>query len=191
MGSWVGLSVIMQETSLKGLIISGSSKFPSFIMILQKLLIKISTFFSGKYATNPLMEYITDRTWNKKFKPNRTTHDWVSSDPRSVDNYINDDLCGFHVTNSMWGDIAYGCTKAFDTNNYINAEKTIPIMLISGSNDPVSDFGKGMKDLHEMLNKIFLNIQNISIDKDRHEVFSGLKKDDAYNSLRLFLKNIA
>lgn len=191
MGSWVGLSVVMQKTSLKGLIISGSSKFPSFIMILQKLLIKISTFFSGKYATNPLMEYITDRTWNNKFKPNRTTHDWVSSDPRSVDNYINDDLCGFHVTNSMWGDIAYGCTKAFDANSYINAEKTMPIMLISGSNDPVSDFGNGMKDLYEMLNKIFLNIQNISIDKDRHEVFSGLKKDDAYNSLILFLKNIA
>mgnify|MGYP005661084923 FL=1 len=67
----------------------------------------------------------------------------------------------------------------------------MPIMLISGSNDPVSDFGNGMKDLYEMLNKIFLNVQNISIDKDRHEVFSGLKKEDAYNLLRLFLKNIA
>ena len=57
---------------------------------------------------------MTDVTWNKKFKPNKTTHDWISSDPDNVENYVKDELCGFSVTNSMWNDIAYGCTKAFN-----------------------------------------------------------------------------
>ena len=191
MGSWVGLSVVMQDTILKGLIISGSSKFPSFLMALQKFIIRISIIFFGKYATNPLMQYLTDYSWNKKFKPNRTPFDWISSDPDNVDDYVNDDLCGFVVTNSMWSDIANGCSKAFKKSNYSKAINSLPIILISGTHDPVSNFGKGINDLYVMLSKIFTNVQNITLDGDRHEVFSGLKKDDAYNLLRIFLKNIA
>ena len=190
MGSWVGLSVVMQDTILKGLIISGSSKFPNFLMNLQKFIIKLSIIFFGKYATNPLMQYLTDYTWNKKFKPNRTTHDWISSDPDNVDDYVGDDLCGFEVTNSMWGDIADGCSKAFDKRNYSKVKSSLPIILISGTNDPVSDFGKGMENLYKMLKQIFTNVQNISMKGEKHEVFSGLRKDEAYNSLKSFLKNI-
>ena len=190
MGSWVGLSVVMQETILKGLIISGSSKFPSFLMAMQKFIIRISIILFGKYATNPLMQYLTDYSWNKKFKPNRTAFDWISSDPDNVDDYVSDDLCGFVVTNSMWSDIANGCSKAFNKSSYLKATNSLPIMLISGAHDPVSNFGKGMNDLYKMLSKIFINVQNISLDGDRHEVFSGLKKDEAYNSMKLFLKNI-
>ena len=190
MGSWVGLSVVMQDTILKGLIISGSSKFPNFLMNLQKIIIKLSVIFFGKYATNPLMQYLTDYTWNKKFKPNRTTHDWISSDPHNVDDYVDDDLCGFEVTNSMWGDIADGCSKAFDKRNYSKVKSSLPIILISGTNDPVSDLGKGMENLYKMLNQIFTNVQNISMKGEKHEVFSGLRKDEAYNSLKLFLKDL-
>ena len=48
--------------------ISGSSKFPFFLMLAQKFVIKFSSFFFGKYSTNAILDYMTDVTWNKKFK---------------------------------------------------------------------------------------------------------------------------
>ena len=190
MGSWVGLNLIMNKINIKGLIISGSSKFPSFLMLAQKFLINLSIFFFSKYSNNGILDYMTDVTWNKKFKPNKTTHDWISSDPDNVENYVNDDLCGFSVTNSMWRDIAYGCSKAFDKKNYINADKNLPILLIAGTKDPVSDFGKGMNSLHKLLDQVFRNIKHIKIEDDRHEVYSGLKKELAYNHLKSFIETI-
>ena len=141
--------------------ISGSSKFPFFLMLAQKFVIKFSSFFFGKYSTNAILDYMTDVTWNKKFKPNKTTHDWISSDPDNVENYVKDELCGFSVTNSMWNDIAYGCTKAFDKKNYKNCNVNLPILLIAGTNDPVSNFGKGMNALNELLGQVFINIKHI------------------------------
>ena len=189
MGSWVGLNLIMKDIKIKGLIISGSSKFPNFIMFAQKFLINISIIFFGKDSVNSILNYLTDTSWNKKFKPNRTSFDWISSDPVNVDDYVRDELCGFSVTNSMWRDIATGCTKAFKEKNYINSDKNLPILMISGTKDPVSDFGKGIESLYKMLSKVFSNVKNIKIENDRHEVFSGLQKELAYNELKSFLDN--
>ena len=187
MGSWVGLNLAMNKVNIKGLIISGSSKFPFFLMLAQKFVIKFSSFFFGKYSTNAILDYMTDVTWNKKFKPNKTTHDWISSDPDNVENYVKDELCGFSVTNSMWNDIAYGCTKAFDKKNYKNCNINLPILLIAGTNDPVSNFGKGMNALNELLGQVFINIKHIKIKNDRHEVYSGLNKELAYDHLKSFI----
>ena len=187
MGSWVGLTLIMKEINIKGLIISGSTKFPYSLMIAQKLLLNISKIFIKKDSNNLVLDFLTDITWNKRFKPNRTSYDWISSDPNNVDDYVADDLCGFSVTNSMWKDIAFGCTKAFDIKNYSNVNKDLPILLVAGSKDPVSDFGKGMISLNKMLKKIFKNVKNVIIENDRHEVFSGLQKELAYNELHKFL----
>jgi|TARA_A100001011_G_scaffold58807_1_gene58204 alpha-beta hydrolase superfamily lysophospholipase len=189
MGSWVGLNLIMQDINIKGLIISGSSKFPKVLLLAQKFLINISIVFNGKYSINSILNYLTDKTWNKKFKPNRTLFDWISSDPDNVDDYVNDELCGFSVSNLMWQDIANGCLKAFDSNNYINSDKNLPILLIAGTKDPVSNFGKGMDLLNEMLSKIFMNVSYIKVENDRHEVFSGLNKEFAYNKMKSFLDN--
>ena len=90
----------------------------------------------------------------------------------------------------MWKDINHGCSKAFNKNNYVNSNKNLPILLIAGTKDPVSDFGKGMDSLYEILNKIFTNINHVKINNDRHEVFSGLKKELAYNELISFIKSL-
>ena len=87
----------------------------------------------------------------------------------------------------MWNDIAYGCTKAFDKKNYKNCNINLPILLIAGTNDPVSNFGKGMNALNELLGQVFINIKHIKIKNDRHEVYSGLYKELAYDHLKSFI----
>ena len=106
---------------------------------------------------------------------------------KNVDNYIDDPLCGFMVTNGLWNDLANGMGLVFDKKNYIDTDKSIPILIISGSNDPVGENGKGVKRLYMFLKNIFNNI-SIEIIKDaRHEVFSEVNKEDNYIVLKDFL----
>tara|TARA_B100001250_G_C19648004_1_gene721288 strand:- start:12 stop:908 length:897 start_codon:yes stop_codon:yes gene_type:complete len=187
MGSWIALGAMQAKININGLILSGSSKIPSSLLKLQILLIRMQIIFFGKKGISKFLDNITLGSYNKFFKPNRTDKDWISSDDKNVDNYIDDPLCGFMVTNSLWNDLANGMGLVFDKKNYTHTDKSIPILIISGSNDPVGENGKGVKRLYIFLKNIFKNI-SIEIIKDaRHEVFSEVNKEDNYIVLKDFL----
>ena len=91
------------------------------------------------------------------------------------------------VTNGLWNDLANGMESVFDKKNYIHADKSIPILIISGSNDPVGENGKGVERLYIFLENIFKNISMKLIEGARHEVFSEVNKEDNYLVLNKFL----
>jgi len=187
MGSWIGLSAILKPLPLKGLIISGSTKLPKFLIYIQTLLIKIVIFFQGKEGVSSFLDSITIRSYNDKFKPNRTTSDWISTDDQNVDEYVEDKLCGFLVTNSLWLDMSEGFLEIFNIKNYKYVDKDMPILLISGDLDAVGDFGKGSPKLARMLNKVFKKVDSIIVQDEKHEVFSGTLKESSYKIIKNFL----
>ena len=187
MGSWIGLSAILKPLPLKGLIISGSTKLPKILIYIQTLLIKIVIFFQGKEGVSSFLDSITIRSYNDKFKPNRTTSDWISTDDQNVDEYVEDKLCGFLVTNSLWLDMSKGFLEIFDIKNYKYVDRDMPILVISGELDAVGDFGKGSPKLARMLNKVFKNVDSVIVKDEKHEVFSGTLKESSYKILQKFL----
>jgi len=190
MGSWIALSMLKKELKIDGLILSGSSKFPKFLIAAQKFIIKIDIFFNGRGRINNVMETITTNRFNNYFKPTRTISDWISTDNNNVDDYVQDDLCGFKVTNGLWMDMAQGIEDSFKSKKYNSANKNIPVLVISGSEDPVGDFKKGVMSLYNFLGKFFNNINIKIFEEERHEVFSGTKKVEAYKLLNSFIERI-
>jgi len=190
MGSWVALSLMAKGISIKGLILSGSSKVPSFIINAQMLIINMQIMFFGKNSVSKLLDSLTMRSYNKSFAPNRTQSDWITSDNDSVNNYIEDPLCGFMVTNRLWLDLANGMKSVFNKNNYDNSFKQTPIFIISGDRDPVGENGKGVRRLYSFLLDLFPN-STMSLVKDaRHEVFSEVNKDLSYDEVKQFIESI-
>ena len=187
MGSWIGLSAILKPLPLKGLIISGSTKLPKFLIYIQILLIKIVVIFQGKEGVSSFLDLITIRSYNNKFKPNRTNSDWISTDDQNVDEYVQDKLCGFLVTNSLWLDMSEGFLEIFNIKNYEYVDKDMPILLISGTLDAVGDFGKGSPKLARMLNKAFKKVDSVIVQDEKHEVFSGTLKESSYKIIKNFL----
>jgi len=189
MGSWIALSALQNNIAIDGLILSGSSKPAKLMIIIQKILIKIQILLFGKKSVSIFLDNITLGSYNNFFKPNRTKKDWISSDNDNVDNYIDDDLCGFPVTNGLWHDLANGILKVFNINNYSLSENSIPIFIISGSKDPVGENGKGVMRLYKFLSNIFTSVSIKIIDEARHEVFSETTKENSYNMLIKFIEN--
>ena len=114
MGSWIALSTLNSKSSLKAIILTGSSKLPKLAIIMNLIIIKVDILINGKFNKSTIMDKLTMRRFNAEFKPNRTPNDWISSDEGSVNEYTNDPNCGFIVTSSLWLDLCNGLMMIFN-----------------------------------------------------------------------------
>ena len=188
MGSWIALSTLNNKSSIKALILTGSSKPPKLAILLNLIIVKVEILFNGKFNESIIMDRLTMRRFNAEFKPNRTRNDWISSDKNSVNDYTDDPHCGFIVTSGLWLDLCNGLMMIFNKSYYSELNKDIPILIMSGKNDAASTNSKLSLKLYKFLNKIFSNVNHMIIDS-RHEIFTDLSKHSSYNHLLEFIKH--
>ena len=73
-----------------------------------RIILALEALFRNPNSTSLIAWKLTFGAWNSKFIPNRTEFDWLSQDEKEVDLYVDDPLCGFDVSISMWRDILDG-----------------------------------------------------------------------------------
>lgn len=190
MGSWISLSVLIDNIKIDGLILSGSGLVPKHLIFLQMIITNLSALLIGDKSESLLMHKITFKTYNNFFKPTNTESDWLTSDIASVDNYLKDPLCGFKSKVNLWRNMVKIFSRVFKEHNYKNVDKEIPIYIISGTDDPVGGFGKGVNKLYKFLSKIFTNVKIDLVANARHEVINETSKDKTYTNMIKFLQSI-
>jgi alpha-beta hydrolase superfamily lysophospholipase len=188
MGSWIALSTLNSKSSIKAIILTGSSKLPKLAIILNLIIVKFDILINGKFNKSTIMDRLTMRRFNAEFKPNSTPNDWISSDKDSVNEYTNDPNCGFIVTSSLWLDLCNGLMMIFNRSYYSDLNKDIPILIISGEYDVASNNSKLAKKLKDFLMSIFSNVSFKIVKDCRHEVFTEVNKLSSYNYLINYIK---
>ena len=189
MGSWISLSAVQQSNSFDIVLLSGSSRPNSSETFLQKLLLKTETLRLGKKGYSFLLHKIIFGGFNSRFKNTQTPSDWLSRDSNRVDDYLNDHLCGFVVTNQLWADVITGIENVFHPKNLALINKNTPILVFSGSEDPVGGMGKGTTKLHDCLKDNECMSELYLVDGARHETLNETNRMTTYNYLFEFLKN--
>jgi len=189
MGSWIALGVIQKYKNIDLLVLSGSSLIPNKVILSQRKLVSILIAIFGGKAYSKLLDRITIRKNNSLFSPNRTPNDWLSRDVLSVDEYTADDKCGFLVTNSLWLQLSNQFLKVFKRSNYSESSPSLPIYIISGSEDPVGNRGKGVEDLYNFLLPVFKKTSIKLIEGARHEVFNETNKHESYLNMISFIES--
>jgi len=189
MGSWIALGVVQEYKNIDLLVLSGSSLIPNKVILSQRKLVSILIAIFGGKAYSKLLDRITIRKNNSLFSPNRTPNDWLSRDVLSVDEYTADDKCGFLVTNSLWLQLSNQFLKVFKRSNYAESNPSLPIYIISGSEDPVGNRGKGVEDLYNFLLPVFKKTSIKLIEGARHEVFNETNKHESYLNMIGFIES--
>ena len=132
---------------------------------------------------------MTLEPYNKPFAPARTNCDWLSRDEKQVDLYVNDKLCGFDFTAGAYKDFFTILEKIAKNRQLIGMRKSLPILITSGSVDPV-----GGKKACEKLNAQYkrCGIDDVTLklwENDRHEILNELDKSDVYRYIYNWLKS--
>ena len=139
-----------------------------------------------------LIDKIAFGAFNKKINTANTKFDWISTDEKIVEKYVKDEKCGFLFTNEGYRDL-FMLIKAVNSPKWAKSlPLNMPMLLISGSDDPVGNFGKGVRKVYEMLLKAgCMNVDIKLLHGARHEILNDKKRNKVYSILYNWLeKNI-
>ena len=94
-----------------------------------------------------------------------------------MDRYIEDELCGFTFTVNGFQTLFELIRRLQKQENLEKVPQNLPILMVSGAEDPVGDYGKGVHKACDSLKRA--GVKNITVklyENDRHEL---LNEDDA------------
>lgn len=165
--------------SISGLILSASIDNAGFLRHIGLIIAKAERLRIGARGQSKLLNAMSFGDFNKPFKPNRTEFDWITRDTIEVDKYINDPLCGFIVTTQLWIDLLQGLGVMALPATRDRVPNSLPILLITGGDDPVTQKGKTVDELKIAYEKS--GVKNVTTKKypdGRHESLNEINRDD-------------
>lgn len=146
---------------------------------------------NGPMHRSEVLDTIAFGSYNRKTQK-RTECDWATRDEAEVDKFIADELCGYKYTVSGMK-VLFTTLKQVTTRRWYNTiPLSMPIFLISGSKDPVGDYGKGVKEVYKNLKKTGHKNVSMKLYEDaRHEILNEINRDEVYKDIIEWLdKNV-
>ena len=119
----------------------------------------------------------------KKYDLTKTdiNNSWITSDPEMAKKYNEDKKMDFDFTLNGYIGLIQATIFSCESSNIIKINKNLPILLISGDNDPVGQNGKGVKKVHDMMKKAgILDVTIKLFENDRHEILNEVNRNEVY-----------
>ncbi|MCD8027259.1 MAG: alpha/beta hydrolase [Erysipelotrichaceae bacterium] len=105
----------------------------------------------GDVNTSDFIDNLAFQTYNRKFKNTTSNVDWLLQNTTEKQKFINDDDCYKYVSAGLFRELLSGMIYTCDNNKRLKAH--YPIYLLSGKEDAVGDFGKGIIRTVKLLKK--------------------------------------
>ena len=138
----------------------------------------------GDSAFTDKIDDLTFGTYNKKFKPNRTKLDWLCGNEEALDKYLEDVNRGESFSAGLFRELLSGMMYDRDIENIKKMNEDLPVLFLSGDNDPVGDFGKGVKTAYSDFKKAGIKNLDIKLYPGlRHDILNEKNKEDVYNDV--------
>jgi alpha-beta hydrolase superfamily lysophospholipase len=187
MGSFIAQEFIVDHSSeIDGLILSGSNG-PLFSVKLGAL---VSKLFKFDNKSNPFLNDLMFKPYTTIFKPKRTDFDWLTSVESEVDKYIKDPYCGFICTTGFFKEFITSISKLNQKDKLSKLNKELPILLISGNDDPVGGMSKGITKLSTLyLNNGLKSVNLLLYPNARHELLNEFCRNKVMDDVVNWLKN--
>lgn len=116
--------------------------------------------------------------YNKRIPNVRTANDWLTKDEKIVDRSLVDKFCRFKFTvngyKTMLGAIKY----IQNIKNVRRIPENLPILMISGTEDPVGDYGDGVRKVYDLFMEAGMKDVELKFyEGDRHELVNETDRD--------------
>lgn len=144
----------------------------------------------GSRYRSPTLKKLAFNGYNSHYKPIRTEFDWLSRDSAVVDAYISDPLCGADTTAGLFRDMLTGIKYITNVKNIERVNKDLPVYLMSGDDDPVGGYGKGVLRTYKDYLKSGLSDVTLKLyHSGHHEMLNEINKDEVYEDVYNWLSS--
>ncbi len=170
MGSFiVRLAVTMDAKPDKLIVMGTGGKNPAADVGL-KIIAAISKIFGEKHISK-LVDKIAFGSYNKRFN-GEDEKAWLTTDMLVREKYVSDPWCNYKFTVSAMHDLV---TLNKNSNLLETFKKTpvdMPVFLVSGADDPVGDYGDGVKSVCDEYRSAGVKAEMKLYDGYRHEILN-------------------
>ncbi|MGN0335645.1 MAG: alpha/beta fold hydrolase [Lachnospiraceae bacterium] len=171
-----------------GAAILGTGQQPGiFLSVLMKVVKKEINAY-GFDSSTELVDKMSFENYNRKFAPNKTPFDWLCADEEQREIYSKDTLCRKHISAGLFYQLMDAMRRTGNSRSYRNWNREMPVLLLSGQDDPVGDLGKGVWRVRNSMNKAGVKDVQIHIIPDaRHDLLHEEKSGSAEKAEEILL----
>lgn len=159
------------NTSCAGAIIMGTGTQPGMVLGVMKLVVKGQIRKAGFDNTTPIVRKLSFETYNKQFVPNHSAFDWLIGDAVEVARYVQDPLCKTAISSGLFWQLLDAMQRTGRAVTYRQWQQRLPVLLLSGREDPVGHGGKGVARVAKQMKKA--GVEDVTVHllpQARHDV---------------------
>ena len=138
----------------------------------------IKLFFGDKHIS-PFVDKLAFGSYNSRFTAElgAAPSPWLTNDIDVRKRYSEDKYCSFKFTVSAMGDLIRLTKYSNSTQWYKSLPREMPVLLVSGEEDPVGNYGKGVCEVRDGLAEQGIDVKCILYKGARHEILNDFTYD--------------
>lgn len=178
-------------SEIDALICSGTAGKPGLTRVAGSLLASMLSIKDGSHAPSNVLDTLGFGNYNITISNPETKFDWLSTDRETVQEYIEDPLCGTVSTNHFFQVLFEGLKLISSASAYDSVPKNLPILMFAGTEDPVGNMGKGIFEAAVMYRDA--GIENVRVhffEGVRHESLQGTSRETVLNMIKQWVKKL-
>lgn len=191
MGSFMTRTLLIRyPDAFNAAIISGTGNQGAALVNGGLFMGNLVTGLRGAHHYSKFLNNLAFGSYNKIYENPKTEYDWLSRDEANVQKYIDDPLCGFIPSCSLFRDMMTGVKFITNKKNLTAMNKDMPVYFMSGDMDPVGECGKGVQKAYN--NFLEVGMKDVSIKLypgGRHEMLNEINKDEVYADILAWLNS--
>ena len=190
MGSFYARQYLCEHGGeLSGAILMGTGWQPRAAALAGRALCHLLAAFKGWHYRSKLVDGMAFGSYNRSFAPARTSKDWLNRDGREVDRYLAEERCSFRFTLNGYDSLFTGLARLCDRRLLARVPKDLPLLFLSGADDPVGSRGKGVERAAQSLRDA--GVRHIAVKlypAARHELLLELNRQEVFADIQAFME---
>ncbi len=185
MGSFMARRYLMEfGKELDGLILTGSGRIPyNRAMAIYGMVHSLIKTRGDRHIPVGIGK-VMYKSFNRGIKNPSSPNSWISSMEDRVKEYDEDPKCGFPYTLNGYEALAETLVFIEDKNNLERMPKDAKIYIMNGSEDPLGNFGEGVKELLEEFQSYGIdNCSMVLYEGCRHEIINDTCEEKVYQDM--------
>lgn len=186
MGSFMTRTLLIRhpDCPLSGAVICGTGWMPEAVIQAGLAMAKLSCRMGEDSGTSDGLHKMMFGAYNRKVEHPRTAFDWLNRDAKQVDAYIADPMCGFQETVGLARDMLGGMLFNQKAEHLQKMRKDLPVHFVAGGDDPVGDYGKGVRKTADKFRKAGMERVSCKIyPLCRHEILNEINKQEIFEDI--------